>query len=317
MAQSYLAPARRFSSSGNPPEIKRESVIDTYQANHGHGRETLELLSNGTLMLKAQSSMKSRANSLLKLIAIGLIATSLNSCMGFERADNDEFRQNVGDQITTRLRVGMSPDETNMAIAGFEKLIMKDAQRVIDNELYLYFLYTDDYSPRDVLETVQVGSRYRILEYWTNFAGGQTGAVKLFLDEDTGRVRGWANSASEYSKRKFMHERLTSHLRGSYDGLHRGMSHEQVYALIGFPGETIEPPKKWSRALFTDHFWVSLPPTRSTAKKLEVYAYTTESGATRRVYLEYYAGADRLISWGYDHAWEEADRYIREHETHD
>ena len=45
---------------------------------------------------------------------------------------------------------------------------------------------------------------------------------------------------------------------------------------------------------------------------MDVYTYRLESGAERKVYLMYYYGDGTVQNWGYDHAWEEQERYLRE-----
>jgi len=241
---------------------------------------------------------------------MGLFAALLSGIPGCASSDT-VLRRNTGDNLTARLKLGMTNSDVDLAIADLRKWIESDGAGSVTSEKQLYFLYEQDYYPKDVLKTVDVGTPCRVFTYWTNPAGGKTGALKLFFDENTQRLRGWVNYPSAYSINKFMHEKITSQLKWSEGGLYKGMSHDQVHALIGKPEEIIAAPKE-SREIHEDHFWVIKPNLDPIKQKIEVYSYSISNGERRRVYLLYYPAADRLNSWGYDHAWEEAARYLRE-----
>ena len=254
-----------------------------------------------------RGSMRRRLLMGMRLMGlVAMIAGLLSSCA----ASGDlRPRQNLGDMIAARLHVGMTHNEVDAAISDLKKYLFEDGNKTVKSEQYLYSLYGDNYYPKDVLKVVEVGTPYRLLAYWTNYAGRDAGTLLLFFDKDTQRLRGWVNTPSEWSLDKFMHERLTSQLRWSDFGLNRGMTHAQVRALIGDPVEIISLSE--SRAVYENHFWVTVP-LFSSKPTFEVYSYTLDSGEKRHVYLAYYDGADQLNYWGYDHAWEEAERYQRE-----
>ncbi len=217
--------------------------------------------------------------------------------------------QNTGDQIAARLRIGMTNGEVDAAIGDTKKYLWEDTIKFVESDRHIFRLYKDNYYPKDVLDVVEVGTPFRLLAYWTNYAGRNAGTLRLFFDNDSQRLRGWVNTASLFAREKFMHERITSQLKWSEGGAVKGMTHLQVRALVGEPTEIILPPKI-TRSLYEDHFWVS--GTAFFAKqKIEVYSYLLDSGERRRVYLLYYPAADELNGWGYDHAWEEAERYQR------
>ncbi|MES2406219.1 MAG: hypothetical protein V4528_02710 [Pseudomonadota bacterium] len=258
-----------------------------------------------------RGSMRKRLLMGLRLMGlVAMIAGLLSSC-----AASGDLRpsQNLGDMIVARLHVGMKRNEIEAAIGDLRKYVMEDDFMAVDSiksEQFLYMLYGFDYFPRDILRTFEVGTPYRILSYWTNYAGRDAGTLLLFFDKDTQRLRGWVNTPSEWSRDKFMHERITSQLKWSEGGAVKGMTHAQVHALIGEPVEIIAPPQD-SRALYENHFWVS-GANFFRNQKIEVYSYALDSGEKRHVYLLYYPAADELNGWGYDHAWEEAERYQRE-----
>ncbi|MES2364652.1 MAG: hypothetical protein V4563_02030 [Pseudomonadota bacterium] len=255
-----------------------------------------------------RGSMRKRLLMGLRLMGLlAMIAGLLSSC-----AASGDLRpsQNLGDMIVARLHVGMTHNEVDAAIGDLKKYLFEDGNKTVKSEQDLYSLYGDNYYPKDMLKVVEVGTPYRLLAYWTNYAGRDAGTLLLFFDKDTQRLRGWVNTPSEWSRDKFMHERITSQLKWSEGGVVKGMTHAQVHALIGEPVEIIAPPQD-SRALYENHFWVS-GANFFRNQKIEVYSYALDSGEKRRVYLLYYPAADELNGWGYDHAWEEAERYQRE-----
>ena len=230
-----------------------------------------------------------------------VLAGLLSSCV---TGGEVRLRQNLGDMIIPRLQIGMTHSEVDAAIVDLRKYVISDDRMTIQSESLLFGFFSDDYYPKDVLKTVEVGTAYRVLGYRTSGSGA--GSICLFFDDRTQRLRGWANTPSSLSRDKFMHEWLTSQLIWSDSGARKGMSRAQVYALIGRPVEIVDLLQK-SRNLYEDHFWVQSP-----WKGVEVYGYRLSNETTRRVYLIYYPKADELLGWGYDHAWEEAERYLRE-----
>jgi hypothetical protein len=241
---------------------------------------------------------------------IALLALLIALLAGCASPGTTSLRGNTGDMIVERLKVGMSNAEIDAAIADLRKWISSDGSGTIRSEFLLHSLYQQSYFPKDVLSSIEVGERCRALGYWTNPAGGQVAELKLFYDADQ-RLRGWVNYPSAYSQDKFMHEALTSRLTSAENGVRRGMSRSQVRALIGPPVEVVPVPAE-SRAVYDDHFWNILPNLDPPKQRMEVYKYSLSDGSARRVFLLYYPAADELNSWGYDHAWEEAERYERE-----
>jgi len=173
-------------------------------------------------------------------------------------------------------------------------------------DTYLLMLFGGDQYPHDVLRDVTNETPYRYIQYKYN------AVLYLFFDEKTKLLRGWVNSEKAYSWISFRHERLTSKLTLSSDFRDR-MTRSDVHALIGPPTFTIAAPSKITRAHVEDHFWIpSLPPALGDGEVWEVYEYQIESGATRRVYTAYSRKANyRLEGFGYDHAHEESERYLR------
>jgi hypothetical protein len=140
------------------------------------------------------------------------------------------------------------------------------------------------------------------------------GTLDLFFDDSTQKLRGWINSESAYSRDRFLHERLTSKLKLSFDSPSR-LTKSQVHALIGLPTRVIAPAQRESTSLYFDHFWQTdsaRTPTVANTDELEVYEYALATGETRHVYVGYTRANDKLIIYGYDQAWEEAERYARE-----
>lgn len=249
-------------------------------------------------------------NYLLRLKAIAIAAMVIGVLASCATSGEGQLRLNLGDLVIERLHIGMTSAEVDVAIGDLKQYVREDLEQHVRSELYLFNFYSDNYFPKDVLKTVQIGSTYRVLTYYTNRSKRNAGTLAMFFDDETKRLRGWANSSSEQSRDKFMHERLTSQLKTSEGGSEKGMSHAQVHALIGEPDEIISPPSE-SRAIYENHFWLY---GASFAKndKIEVYTYSLGYGTKRRVYLLYYSAADRLRGWGYDHSWEEAERYLLE-----
>jgi hypothetical protein len=235
-----------------------------------------------------------------------VLAGLLSACA---TGGEERLRQNLGDPIVSRLQIGMTSGEVDAAIGDLRKYVTSDDLMKIDSEDQIFSLYRKDYYPKGLLSSVTAGTPYRVLGYRTSGVAG--GSLLLFFDDGAKRLRGWANAHSQQSIDKFMHEQVTSLLKVN-DGYNKGMTHAQVHALIGPPAEIILPPRTSSRAQYEDHFWTKTPPLLDVIKQLEVYTYPLSNGEKRRVYLGYYRNPDQLVLWGYDHAWNEAERYLRE-----
>jgi len=154
----------------------------------------------------------------------------------------------------------------------------------------------------------------RSVVYWINYAGRNIETLDQFFYDSTQKLGGWINSESAYSRDRFLHERLTSKHKLSLNS-HSRLPETQVHALIGLPTRVIAPAQRENTSLYYDHFWQTesaLTPTVANTAELEVYEYTLATGATRHVYVGYTRANDKLIIYGYDHAWEEAERYARE-----
>jgi hypothetical protein len=249
------------------------------------------------------------------LAALWLVAVPLILASGCTSFGAGELNQNAGDQIVERLKLGMTNAEVDAAILNLKKWIEYDRSGLeIDSESRILQMYTEEHFPKDILKSIEVGTRCRALSYWSNYAGRQMQGVVLFFDEQTHRLRGWVNYPSASSSDKFLHERLTSRLALSTDYLKR-MKRPDVYARIGLPTRVVAPPKVVSRETLEDHYWQSdsgTAPTLGLTDQIDVYEYRTKNGSNRHVYIAYTRANDRLIAFGYDHAWEEAERYLRE-----
>jgi hypothetical protein len=249
-----------------------------------------------------------------KTFAMGLLTAFLALFSASGLKGEERPQANFGDQMIARLHVGMGSQEVESIIVEHKKYLLSDSWMVIESERDVYRHYRNNYYPPGFLKTIEIGTPYRVVNYWTNYAGRNTGVLLLFFDQNKQRLVGWVGTASSKARDKFMHERLTSQLRWSSNGLNKGMTHAQVHAVLGAPTEVITPPKE-SRAIYEDYFWVMSPLLDGKNQKIEVYRYRISSGNERSVYLIYYPAADELDSWGYDYAGEEADRYLREQQA--
>ncbi|MEI7432111.1 MAG: hypothetical protein WCL27_16820, partial [Betaproteobacteria bacterium] len=238
-----------------------------------------------------------------------MLAGMLSACA---TGGEGRLHQNLGDLIIPRLQLGMTHSEVDVAIGDLRKYVISDDRMIINSERMLFGFYSADYYPKDVLKTVEVGTAYRVLGYRTSGSGA--GSICLFFDDRTKRLRGWANTPSSQSKDKFMHERLTSRLTLS-DEYRKRMNRDQVRALIGMPNSVIVAPKRLSKIWLEDHFWISdrsVPPSEEDTNQIDVYEYELNGGLKRHVYVAYTRAGGTLKAFGYDHAWEEAERYLRE-----
>lgn len=253
-------------------------------------------------------SMKGLIKTGLLSVMISLMSLPLSAC-----SSNGQLRKNLGDQISSRLHVGMSAGEVERSLESVAKYLLSDRVMEVESERDLLYLYVKSYFPRSLVSGVSVGTKYRNLAYWERNSRASVGSLYLFFDEDMHILKGWVNSSSALGEDQFLHERLTSKLIWAGNGTRKGMNHAQVYAAIGRPTEIISPPKQ-SRAIYENHFWIQKPILDYPNQKIEVYRYEIEGGLKRSVFLLYYPKADELNAWGYDYAWEEADRYLLEQE---
>ena len=269
-----------------------------------------------------ESSMQT-FKCLMKILFAVALSLFLSSCA------SEPPEANFGASINKKFHIGMTNEEVSVVVNDLkanEKHFMgsgfssRSGYSTVgspcntskylcdgDPDKYLFMLYMDEQYPYDVLRKVTNETQYRYIEY------AYAAQLYLFFDENTKLLRGWVNNRG-YSRHEFMHERLTSKLKLEY-GVVSHMSKDEVHALIGFPTETIDAPKKLSREILEDHYWNSatyFPPTLGSADNWEIYEYALETGAKRRVYLIYAHGHNKLIAFGYDHATEEAERYLQE-----
>lgn len=244
----------------------------------------------------------------MRLALLVALLALLASCASLDGAAS---RRNTGDRITERLRLGMTTLDVDAALSYAAEWIEYDrANLSVESDEQVLHWYQRDYHPRDILASIRPDARYRTLVYWMDKPGGATGSLVLFFDERNQRLRGWVNSPSAHFREKFMHERITAQLAPP-EGARQRMTRAQVRALLGTPDDIIPAFPKASKAVLEDHFWASALPTLEWAKQIEVYFYPLENGDVRRIYIAFYRTGDALLTYGYDRAWEEADRYAR------
>lgn len=143
---------------------------------------------------------------------------------------------------------------------------------------------------------------------------GARWAHGLYFDANTHILRGCINTSSARYNDRFRHERLTSALSLSFNYETR-MTRKDVYARIGQPTRIIAAPEQETKSLYDDHFWQrdsTMAPIRQNTPTLDVYEYALENGGTRQVFVGYTRANNKLIIFGYDHAWEEGERYTRQ-----
>lgn len=163
---------------------------------------------------------------------------------------------------------------------------------------YKFFFVQSDVVPYDLAKRVTANMEIWIYPYWFN-SNTQVGLNLFFDDKD--RLVGWSKPHSKLSGDKFEHERITSQLR--YE-----MSESAVLKRLGRPTHVTKPPTVRAPELYVDHFWFTDPTNHF--REMWVYTYPLENGKQRKVYLLW--GKTKLYGWGYDHAHEEAERYLRE-----
>ncbi|MBY0574279.1 MAG: hypothetical protein K2P84_11405 [Undibacterium sp.] len=221
-----------------------------------------------------------------------------------------KLHRHLGDYIISKLRIGMSEKEVDSVFTELKPLIIREYAMHIRSENDVFYRYRHDYFPRDLLTNIAIGKHFKSLEYWTHYTGKNIGILELYFDDETKQLRGWVNM-NDYSRDKFLHERLTSKLKITHESRGR-MTRAQVLELLGQPTRTALPAKQESRELYEDHFWEShsfVPPTAESTNQMDVYEYDMGNGKKRHVYVAYTRANDKLQFFGYDHAWEEAERY--------
>jgi hypothetical protein len=221
----------------------------------------------------------------------------LLSIFGFGSSGCLALRADKGDAWVQKLRIGMPMAEVRETL-GTPKWSLELSK-------HLYSFYLTDRAPYDLLTHVKADSACWLYSY--PVSSNVDHDLCVFHDEKD-RVLGWVKDHSELSRDKFMHEKLTSRLKA--DTLGAGMSHAEVYALIGKPDAVMPMPHQRTPDFYEDRYWLEQPIT--VYDNMELYSYVLPTGQKRRVFLVYTNGGDELHFWGYDHAWEEAERYLAE-----
>nr|WP_314857740.1 hypothetical protein [uncultured Undibacterium sp.] len=283
--------------------------------------------------------MQSSSRLKLKMTPLILLALMLCGCATESFPQKYYAARNSGDRIASSLKLGMTIDEIRKSVSDSElkQYVKEGSLSSVRSEKEILEFYNYAIYPKNVLDDMKVGTLYRSYSYWITAQTNVT--LYLFFDESE-RLHGWANYPSRFNYERYWHERLTSKLRVRTEK--KGMTRAEVYALLGSPLEIVDLPTERSRSQYMDHVWLSYnnfldPPVRDIVKKLEVYSYPLVGGGERRVYLGYtefprfkyqfvskknprtqvpnpdYLGPqqDELTVWGYDHAWEEGERYMR------
>lgn len=248
------------------------------------------------------------------LILMGILSSCTIAAPSTQAQNNIKLSRNLGDYIIPKLQVGMSEKEVESALTELKKYIVAENVMHIRSENDVFYRYRQDYFPKGLLKNIAIGTYFKSLQYWTHYSGRNMGTLELYFDDETKQLRGWINTPSTYSQDLFLHERLTSKLKIAIDSRTR-MTRTQVLELIGPPTRIALPVEKESRELYEDHFWQShsfLPPTAESTNQMDVYEYELGNGKKRHVYVAYTRVNEKLVFFGYDHAWEEAERYALE-----
>ena len=254
-----------------------------------------------------------KPSKVFQMMVIGIVVSLCYGCAQTKPGTP----QNLGDLITSRLHPGMKQKEIDDAIGELKKYVISEHTMEIKTEQDIFYRYGQNYFPRTLVNTLDVGQPYKLLEYWTHYSGRNVGTLGLYFDANTQQLRGWINSPSYHYREKFLHEKLTSKLSLSYDFRSR-LTKREVYALIGMPTRIIAAPREETRALYDDHYWQrdsAMSPTFENTPQLEVYEYDLGNGDKRKVFIGYTRANDKLIFFGYDHAWQEAERFTQEQEN--
>jgi hypothetical protein len=260
---------------------------------------------------------------LVKMLLLAGLMLTLGSCAQAPRAISSE------EAIINTLRIGMTDQEVSAVVADLKAheshflgsgFYAREQNETVGQpcvqykglcgsnpDMYLFDLFDGEPFPRDVLKEVGNGTPHRIIEYAYNRF------IYLYFDANTQRLRGWVKKPLNHPER-FLQERIATRL-GIANAYVKRFTREQVYALIGPPNEVFARLKSLPRELREDHFWYNgHVPDLQESGPLELYEYPIGSGVKRRVILAYHSRNGRLTAFGYNHAWEEADRYTRAHQ---
>ena len=252
-----------------------------------------------------------------RLIFLMVLMGILSSCkiaMPSAQAQSEmKLHRHLGDYMISKLQIGMSDKEVDSALTDMKQFIIGEYVMQIRSEKDVFYRYREDYFPKNLLKNMAIGTPFKSLQYWTHYTGKNIGILELYFDDKTKQLRGWVNK-TDYSRDKFLHERLTSKLKIRHESRDR-MTRTQVLELLGQPTRTALPAKQESRELYEDHFWESHSfgsPTAESTNQMDVYEYDMGNGKKRHVYVAYTRANEKLIFFGYDQAWEESERYSRE-----
>lgn len=201
-------------------------------------------------------------------------------------------RPDKGDLWAEKLHIGMSSADVQ-AVIGEPKVVLPLGG-------FRYLLYLGERVPYDLLHGMPDDTNYLVYPYPVSSMTDH--ALCLFFD-DNDRLRGWVKDHSDLTREKFLHEKLTSQVAV-------GMSRAKIHAIIGKPDAVVPLPRERSPEYYEDRYWTK-PPLDGFNKQMDVHAYELESGKRRHVFL-IYNNKSQLYMWGYDHAHEEAERYLAE-----
>jgi hypothetical protein len=255
--------------------------------------------------------MKNRSPTLILWMLVYVASILLCGCATDIWPQDYFASRNTGDRIATSLRLGMSMEDIRSIVSksDYRDYAKEGPLDSVLSEKELNGFYWYPHYPKDILKDLKVGTEYKWFSYW--ITANTNVAIYLFFDE-SGRLKGWANYPSKLTLEKYLHERVTSQIRCSKFGLQKGMTRAQIHALIGNPSEMF-PTLPEGRSILEDHFWFSIGEPELHNRIIELYTYGLSNGTQRRVYVIYYPGSDQPCSdWGYDQAWEEGERYIRD-----
>ena|SRR6185295_14697436 len=203
-------------------------------------------------------------------------------------------RPDTGDAWASRLKPGMSKEEVRRQLG---------SPRLTDHLRFpgSYSLFNgDEVVPYDLLRFLPEGSETWTYPYWRT-SNTQFELTLFFSAVDL--LLGWSKPHSDASRERYKHEKITSELR-------RGMSQSRVVEQWGRPQKIITTARKESRELYVDLHW-SGDPLGIVYWPMWVYTYPVSNGKTRNVYIVFDNKSD-VVAWGYDNAYEEAQRYLRE-----
>lgn len=223
-----------------------------------------------------------------------VVIIGISSMLGFSHGCASA-KPGRGDTMVAQLRLGMTKEDVTRVL-GTDRAISKFS---VPNDLYTFL---GDVVPYDLPRHIPEGAETWTYGYWVNSNTQNT--IDVFFSKEN-RVIGWTKQHSKFSREKYQHERLTSQLS-------HGMSQEKVRKLLGSPNRIIAMPSQESREIYSDHYWHGNPVLKGIDNwPMWVYSYSLSEGRIRNVYLAF-NNRNKLDLWGYDHAREEAERYLRE-----